>query len=438
MQKRAGRRNSNMRFTIFLTVISLTFWGGLRAAVSSVATDADQAWAEIASIKAELTPSVSTGKNDDEPAQRRAKFETIGRRYRDRGLEFWRRFPNDLRRYVWFMKAVQEFEYVRYWKDAQFGAKQEMLGVPSAIDRAARDAWRTQVVAMEAEMLAAIQDPVWIEATKQIPETEEGGYLGYLRKYTPEALRSRFEELVLRQQLSDASDNVKMGLGQVDRISIVRSVLAYTERLTDRPDMGMLQHVSQWWGVDLMAGYPELEDAYIRGLRASRFEEVRNFAEGRQNIADLRRSPMDFRAPTLDGNTLDLASLRGKFVFLYCWSLGCGGCIEDMPRLQELYQKYRDKGVEFVGICTTAGVPRWDDRKRVEEVVKQSGVTFPTCFLNGDADRDFRRKYAVVYSPHEMLLGPEGNLIDFSGGGLSDLSTKLARITNGSSWSIEK
>lgn len=56
----------------------------------------------------------------------------------------------------------------------------------------------------------------------------------------------------------------------------------------------------------------------------------------------------------LDGKEVTLASLRGKVVLLNFFSSRCAVCNKEAPRLEkELWPRYRDRGVAFVGIART-------------------------------------------------------------------------------------
>lgn len=54
---------------------------------------------------------------------------------------------------------------------------------------------------------------------------------------------------------------------------------------------------------------------------------------------------------TLDGNTLNLGSLRGNIVVLNWWHIRCSPCIEEMPDLNDLVEKYASDRVIFLAIA---------------------------------------------------------------------------------------
>lgn len=51
-----------------------------------------------------------------------------------------------------------------------------------------------------------------------------------------------------------------------------------------------------------------------------------------------------------NGGPITLAELRGKVVLLDFWHYQCGSCIVDMPRLMELHDRYKDKGLVVIGV----------------------------------------------------------------------------------------
>lgn len=65
-----------------------------------------------------------------------------------------------------------------------------------------------------------------------------------------------------------------------------------------------------------------------------------------------RHDPVQLSGPTLDGTSLDLASLRGKVVVLNVWGSWCPPCRKEAPILKKVSQDLEGKDVAFVGIDT--------------------------------------------------------------------------------------
>ena len=45
----------------------------------------------------------------------------------------------------------------------------------------------------------------------------------------------------------------------------------------------------------------------------------------------------------LNGNPIELSSLKGKPVFMNFWATWCPPCVAEMPFINELYPEYKDK-----------------------------------------------------------------------------------------------
>lgn len=60
-----------------------------------------------------------------------------------------------------------------------------------------------------------------------------------------------------------------------------------------------------------------------------------------------------FSAHMIDGKFLDAADLKGKVVVLNFWFIGCPGCMDEMPKLNELATKFPDRDkVVFIAVAT--------------------------------------------------------------------------------------
>jgi thiol-disulfide isomerase/thioredoxin/Cu/Ag efflux protein CusF len=111
----------------------------------------------------------------------------------------------------------------------------------------------------------------------------------------------------------------------------------------------------------------------------------------------------DFTLPTLSGAPLRLAELRGKVVLLNFWATWCVPCRTEMPTLEALYQRYKDRGLEVLAVnvdmLSTAGV---------EAFVQEVTVTFPIVL---DPSWSVAQAYRVLGLPTTYLIDRGGNVV---------------------------
>lgn len=80
-----------------------------------------------------------------------------------------------------------------------------------------------------------------------------------------------------------------------------------------------------------------------------------------------------FETRLLDGKALGAQALEGKAVLVVFWATWCPTCQKELPQLQALYEKHRDKGFEILALSIDA------DRFTVEEFWKDHDYRFPVA-----------------------------------------------------------
>jgi peroxiredoxin len=117
----------------------------------------------------------------------------------------------------------------------------------------------------------------------------------------------------------------------------------------------------------------------------------------------------DFRLADLAGKEQSLSQYRGKIVLLNFWATWCKPCTTEMPAMQTVYDKLRDKG--FVVLA----VNELEDDAKVREHIKQYGHTFPVLM---DRDNKVANQFGVFGLPVSVFIDQEGRVQEYIKGGL--------------------
>ncbi len=77
----------------------------------------------------------------------------------------------------------------------------------------------------------------------------------------------------------------------------------------------------------------------------------------------------DFNAESLDGKVYNLSQLQGKVVVLTFWSTRCAICHNEIPKLNEVARRYKDKDVVFLALTM-------ENQVKVEPYLRKNPFAF--------------------------------------------------------------
>ncbi len=122
-----------------------------------------------------------------------------------------------------------------------------------------------------------------------------------------------------------------------------------------------------------------------------------------------------FSGRDLNGRTIDMSKVVGKKpVMLVFWASWCPSCREEVPKINRLYEKYRDQGMEFIGI----NVGYNDSEAKARAFVRKTGMAFPVIF---DKRGKISRMFAVQGVPTVFVTDRNG-VVRFKNYGLPTMS----------------
>ncbi len=119
----------------------------------------------------------------------------------------------------------------------------------------------------------------------------------------------------------------------------------------------------------------------------------------------LKETVLDPTLKDVNGKTISLSSLKGKYVLLTFWSISSRECISENLQLKEFYKTYSKKGFEIYQISIDADEQAWKDEVKFDELPWISTrEDDPAKLVNA-------RLYNVQSLPSNFLYDREGNII---------------------------
>ncbi len=153
----------------------------------------------------------------------------------------------------------------------------------------------------------------------------------------------------------------------------------------------------------------KLADEFARTLETKHFQEpgVRRLLRQLGRHPDVGR-PFEATLTKLDGKTLNMPDdLKGKVVVVDFWAIWCRPCIQTIPHMKRLYARYKDKGVEFVGISFDRAGKLDDLRKFVAHREMGWVHTYSGKFW----DDPTGQRYGIRGIPGIWVVGKDGNVV---------------------------
>lgn len=412
-------KNVHIKSTVLLILLVMTY--KLHSQTSNqnipVLTSADSAWNTLP----KYPKSVGTSMDEVNKALWVTYFrdaELYRKEYRRAGLQFWKNYPNDPRRYKWFLNTAWESSPA-YWKNLDSGAYcyatcyiehasdhnyEDQNKIPK--DENAQQEWIKIYPIMRKEFWnsTSVTDKERMDIKgREIYSLKGDILLSGMENNTSIIKRKQLE--LQEEILKFANTYYKLYRNNIHSwyksVDFIRDILNLYKK----------------YGFSLSNS-----EGFFRPLTKSVDPLLNQIALGYINLIALQNKPMQLQYAAIDGQKIDIRKLRGKVVLLDFWSTGCTSCIENMPSIKEIYDKYHEQGFEVISICVN---PK-EDIELVKKIEKDNALIWPLLLIGGDHNlktpdnltgstmaglaKEIWKKYGFTAVPQLLLLDKKGYL----------------------------
>lgn len=145
--------------------------------------------------------------------------------------------------------------------------------------------------------------------------------------------------------------------------------------------------------------------------------EVRQFADRRlEKLALVGKPAPSLQATDVQGEPFDLSRQKGQVVIVDFWATHCPPCLEEFPRMKQLYADLHAKGLEIIGVSL-------DDNPETVRAFQQKAKIPWRTLMN---DEQTAARFAVETIPSLFVVDRTGTVVavDVSGPDLRKVVTR--------------
>lgn len=125
-----------------------------------------------------------------------------------------------------------------------------------------------------------------------------------------------------------------------------------------------------------------------------------------EEIASIVDYAPSFQLASIDGSQVGLEDLKGKYLYVDIWATWCRPCLQQLPAMKELEEKYRDQNIEFVSISIDSD----RDKGKWQKMVRDKQMAGVQLFAGKGTS--FQRDYEISSIPKFLIIGKDGEILN--------------------------
>lgn len=157
------------------------------------------------------------------------------------------------------------------------------------------------------------------------------------------------------------------------------------------------------------SGRPNPKDLYVELASLVRYEHMQASSDdpeyatamAKLEADDTARQKADFTLFDLQGKSWHLRDLDGKVVLVNFWATWCPPCRKEMPDLEALYEKYKDRGFVILAISD-------EESAKVSPFIAERKITYPVLLDPGGRMNEL---FVIEGIPKTFVFSRAGKLV---------------------------
>lgn len=132
----------------------------------------------------------------------------------------------------------------------------------------------------------------------------------------------------------------------------------------------------------------------------NRFDSlIKKFQENNKKKLVAGDKAPDFSVTDINGNLFSLQGLKGKVVVINCWFIACHPCVQEIPEISAIAEKYKEKNVVFIGLTP-------DGKTEVEVFLKTHEFKYNIV----PESKETIKKFNVFIYPTNIVIGKNSKI----------------------------
>ncbi len=154
-------------------------------------------------------------------------------------------------------------------------------------------------------------------------------------------------------------------------------------------------------------------------LRRTTAEEKKQMLSEMQMMPEsnmVGKKAPDFKLTDINGNELSSKNAIGKIIVLNFWFTSCKPCIQELPELNEVYEKYKNNPEVVFGSVT------FDKKETVNKFLKKYAISYPVFT---DVNDLITKDFEVNSYPTNIIIDKSGAYSQYIVGGIDGIGAMI-------------